>query len=483
MKRLFLLITFLSLSLSSCEDYLNVKPSNVVAIVSYDEVKALLGGHLRMFAEAPSTILKGTTVPYCEKDVWTFFNMLSDDIDSEKYMSTSIGGNNKALYKLTANWRNFETPGIIWKNLYANIGFYNTILDELSKVEATKAQSDIISCEVRVLRAWNLFKLMQYFSPYHNAKLGIPVNLDAQMVGEYDGTRKTQAEVYNIIIKELTDVLASTTEPRETYNLFFDKTIVNALLAQVYHFKGGSAAGQSGDYDSAIRHAKAAMGERQLRPLEGYEPFHHFEEAPGVKKKYPYSIFYDNRSDYVISNIVGSTYQKIPAPASLFDLYSDKDVRKVNFFDANKNIIKYSQVFPLSSTWTTFSVYTFWSVAEMHLIIAESYARKGDNTGAKEWLESFQRNRIANYTSFTEGDLLQEILKERRREFCYEYDMRWCDLVRTQKGWSRPSYDDKEVATYSLEDGDYRFCLPIPSAEEMQWNNKIEQNPGWGIEN
>lgn len=479
MKKITIFITFISLILSSCEDYLNVKPSNVVAIASYDEVKALLGAHLRMFAQAPNKILTGTAVPYSQPDIWTYIYMLSDDIDSDKYMKTSLGGNNKNLYKLTANWKNMETPGVIWKNLYTNIGFYNTILDELSNVSSTKEQSEIVSCEVRVLRAWNLFKLMQYFSPYKEAKMGLPVNFDAQLVGEYDKTRRSQSEIYSLIIKELSDVLSSTTSPRETYNIFFDKKIVNAILAQVYLFKGDSGAKETTDYDNAITHAKVAMEGRRLQTTDKYAPFYHFEEDQGAKKNYPYGLYYDNRNDSYARNIVGDTYTKVPAPESLYNLYNDKDVRKTQFFDANKNIIKYNEVFPLSSTWTRFSIYSMWSIAEMHLIIAESYARIGNMGDAKKWLEDFQRNRIVDYTSFMGTDILQEILNERRKEFCYEYDMRWCDLARIQKGWSRPSYDDLAEATYSIKDNDYRFCLPIPLNEELQFN-KIDQNPGWG---
>ena len=46
-----------------------------------------------------------------------------------------------------------------------------------------------------------------------------------------------------ILIDELTDVLECETSPRETYNVFYDKKIVNALLAEIYLFKGGSGAG------------------------------------------------------------------------------------------------------------------------------------------------------------------------------------------------------------------------------------------------
>ena len=95
-------------------------------------------------------------------------------------------------------------------------------------------------------------------------------------------------------------------------------------------------------------------------------------------------------------------------------------------------------------------------------------------------MEDFQRSRYQNYEGFKGDDLLQEILNERRREFCLEQDVRWCDLIRNPKGWTRKSYQNEEEPEYTIEDNDYRFCLPIPLEEELQ-NNHIRQNPGWNM--
>ena len=42
MKKLFLYVTLI-LSFTSCEKYLEVKPSNILALKTYDDVKSLLG--------------------------------------------------------------------------------------------------------------------------------------------------------------------------------------------------------------------------------------------------------------------------------------------------------------------------------------------------------------------------------------------------------------------------------------------------------
>ena len=48
MKKLFLYVTLI-LSFTSCEKYLEVKPSNILALKTYDDVKSLLGSNLKLY--------------------------------------------------------------------------------------------------------------------------------------------------------------------------------------------------------------------------------------------------------------------------------------------------------------------------------------------------------------------------------------------------------------------------------------------------
>ena len=137
MRKIIVLIAVMA-GLCSCTDYLKVEPSNVLAVANYDDVKALLGGYLRMYADPTSTTLQGTVVPYQENDFWTFLHLLTDDVDTDKYIQSSYGNNNKTLFVNTLVWKNSETPGIIWQTLYLNIGFFNNILDELGRVDASR---------------------------------------------------------------------------------------------------------------------------------------------------------------------------------------------------------------------------------------------------------------------------------------------------------------------------------------------------------
>lgn len=97
-------------------------------------------------------------------------------------------------------------------------------------------------------------------------------------------------------------------------------------------------------------------------------------------------------------------------------------------------------------------------------------------------LENFKRARIPDFEGFSGVDVLEEILNERRKEFCYEVGTRWLDMKRLGIETSRVgmSKEGEGTKVYELKSDDYRYALPIPDGIELDYNNKVEQNPGWG---
>ena len=80
----------------------------------------------------------------------------------------------------------------------------NSVMNSLGELLGTYEQSDFekIKGEALTIRAFYIFKLLQLFAPYDNNELGIPLNLDPEVI---DGTnRLSQQEVYKQIIGDLT---------------------------------------------------------------------------------------------------------------------------------------------------------------------------------------------------------------------------------------------------------------------------------------
>ena len=477
-----------TLLLTGCNDFLFVKPTNRVALSSFSDVKAFLGGHLASYiGEGDQSYLasmSGPNIFYFGENTQDYLGFFySDDFDAMRYPDNYMVYDPIVLYN-ALNWKEQTWPEDIWTAYYTNIGFYNTVLNELERFPSdNEAENQQVSGEARVLRAWNFFNAVKLFSPYHNDELGLPFNAEADEVGTYDRRRQTQTENFAFITSELEAVLAYDAEPRDGYNIFYDKRLISGILAQVYFWKAGSGAGAEGDYQKAIDYAKSVLS-------QGVS-FEQVQRTPpvtgefGVYKNTGYSaftaVYYDYMRNWNMMGVPmygGGYYQY--ASESLFALFTPEDKRTALFFEPTDPgaIIKHLP----AARMLGYQV-DFCTGAEMQLIIAESYARMGRDAEAEAALAAFTAARYDGYTADPSKSLLDRILDERRKEFCFEWSMRWNDLARLQPAWSRPAvdkiYDTGEYSEYTLEEGDYRYCLPIPQNAELS-ENKIAQNPGWG---
>lgn len=489
MKKIYITL-LLFVSLTSCDKYLEVEPTNKITIQTYEDIQSLLGASLREYEE--SFRFEGVNIPHADMDNYCVSQYYTDDIHHDTYLDSWLGRNIRGVFYQSLNWKQDDFPGKLWRNHYENIGFFNTVLHEMKNVgDLSEDEANIIKGETKFLRAWNIFKLLQYFAVYDEDKYGIPLNLNTEEVGSYDASRKSQSDVYAIVLDELTEILNYSTKP-SNFNRFYNKEVIHALLAQVYHFKGGSAAAEETDYENAIMHSKAAIKNKSLTSIEEFDNHLMFDESESgliFNKNYALILHVPlNNSSKTLLNIVGKPIwwaNHYPSD-ELYEMYtfdnkgtdtdhSDDvvDIRREKYFGIDREILKFTEL-------PKFNAHYLFRTADLHLIIAESYFRMGVESSAKQYLEEFQRNRIRNYEGYTGNDVLQEILDERRREFCFEGDIRWMDIVRLRKGLTHPALDEEGVDTYTLEEGDFRLTQPIPLNEELQYN-KIEQNPGWNF--
>lgn len=467
-----------SMLLLSCQGFLHVDPTNVLSVNSHENVRALLGSHIKMIKDGNQRILSGSTIPFVLDNWHLIAQFYADDLQMETYLNNWMGRNNRGDYHKAIDWQHPDVHENLWRHFYGNIGFYNMVIEQAGKFPGKdEAETNQVVMEAKVLRAFSFFRLVQLFSPYHNNELGLPLNTDPDAVGSFDKRRQTQTENYAFIIKELEEVLNAKTEPSPTYNLFFDKNIVNALLAQVYLFKGDSGAKAEGDYTKAAEYARAALKgsgitSKKLHRMPGANPSYGYTKENGFAVV---TFFYLNQR--LMTNVYGVPKWGLKqyATESLYDLFSDNDLRKKIFFDKERAITKGQCDYN-----GYFYQYDFFTAAELQLIIAESLARNGDNGGAEAALRELTQNRYEGYQLPAGKTVLQAVLDERRKEFCFEQEYRWLDLIRLQPTFSRKVKNEEgEEVTYTIEKDDYRFCMPIPKDAELS-NNNIEQNPGWG---
>ena len=247
-----------------------------------------------------------------------------------------------------------------------------------------------------------------------------------------------------------------------------------------------SVAAEESDWQNAIDHADKAMTGRSF--VRDQETYNAIFDAPALQA-FTNDEFYLRMVDGFNSQIVdvaGVYYQTsttsqanaYPEP-ELYALYKEDDVRKTTFFrtQTDGSIIydKYNLSASSSPWWVTGGIVMLFRSAETQLIKAEALYRLGKTTEAKDALDFFKTGRYLDIeNSYTESDLLNEILKERKLEFYHEQDAWWLDMKRTETRMERIV----NGTLYVLEPDDYRYCFPIPQSE-MEKNKKMIQNPGW----
>lgn len=497
-KILFISLILSHLLFSSCEDYLEVDNANEVVISTVDDVKGILGGYLKYQKISKPNSGAGLNVNEAFAASFKFFPNLNtgimfflqtDDINPLEVPSYSYFNRFSSDYYNAMPWELISPQKDIWNKSYKVVGLMNSLLKELNEINESEEYIQSAKGEILMQRAWHIFKLLQYFGTYSNNELGIPLNTDANAIVDYDSGRKTQSEIFNIIISDIKEVLSYTAEKEPDYHVFYDNKIANALLAQVYMYKAESGAEESDDWANARIYAEEVMKDKTLA-----------QTAQELKSIYTasnrYGLIQDNDYALLIFN-QDKTYTKmfwgydrgdryLPLNSDLMNLFDANDYR-VSDPDDSRNKFKGAGFATIDGGLRKHlyaggqvgEVMPLFRVADMHLIIAESYARTGDTGNAKLKLNEFKVSRNTAEFTGSDADVLQEILNERRKEFCGEQDMRWIDMKRIGITVAR-SYNDVEgnLIDLTLNGDDFKYAFYIPDSE-LSLNKALNQNPGW----
>lgn len=501
--KLIILIIVLSGASTGCENYLDLPPTNEKAIANFQDLKRVISSYVQALGEKKSLLF----IPYYGHPIWVenqvmMFEAYSDNIDFEinisKYNTTS-----NALFGLTAEDREkfyadyftfncFSVPERLWLDYYSAIGFFNIIEDRLDRIEdGEEEERNQMLGEVLVLRAFHIFKLLEWFAPYDNNELGIPVYLETgETVVGVSVPRKTQSEVYEIIIRDLTQAreLLEITQPSPTFNQFYKLRFVDNLLAQVYWFKAESGAKEANDYEDAKFYANAA-----IEGIEAYIP----KTTQGlfnvwINQHPNYPSFYNETPMFNgIGKIYGSSYATSPSYnqpkellckedfAALFDV---DDIRKAAYFEADGLTLSIAIFENDAQQPDRHLRYNLFQPEEAYLILAEANYRLNDIAGAISVLNEFKSFRNAGSADGLAGeDLLNEIINERRKEFFGNKDMRWLDLKRyANKTITRTISIYQDPISVTVAPNDYHYALPIPLSE-LRENPDIIPNEGWTL--
>lgn len=178
-------------------------------------------------------------------------------IGTDEFYTGKDGNNNINKYNSNYNTGNGQVEAI-WKNCYYNINTCNGVVD--NSLIVTGLSSDVISrsvAEAKILRANYYFLLVQFYGD-------VTLNKNFQSTPKTSATREPMAEVYDFIVNDLKEAIATPTlyaNPKTTGAVAGELTKVAAqhLLAKVYLTRAGSLAKKATDYTDAYNMAKTVI--------------------------------------------------------------------------------------------------------------------------------------------------------------------------------------------------------------------------------
>lgn len=480
----------LVLALTSCQDFLDLKPKNKIVMNTLEDVRSMVAAYLYSMGGNGTTpvTFNGQQIAWpFTKSINLGFTMYSNEMEMVRFPTTTYGKGFSKVYYENVDWKGITLGQQIWVNFYTHIGYLNEAIVALEDLKGeNKIAWQKVMGEVKTIRAWYILKLLEYFCTYNDNNWGIPLNLDPDQIT--GGKCRKQTEIYEQIIGDLTEALNYEARPDE-WNMFYRKEIINLILAHTYWFKATSAAADSKDWENAAKYSANVLtikDELETTSNQLKTEFAGNCTTPYIKDN-PYA-FLKLASKLTASS--GNADAPFYANANsgqrptdeFYNSFDAGDIRLGAFFGKTKisgedvpYIYKYTRSWPFTGEFAV-----LFRVAEAYLICAEANAHLG-NSVAKDLLETFKKSRIPGYINYDGNSILEEILKERRKEFCYEMDFNWLDMKRRNQKSERDGLDAKtgEAAKFTLESKDYRYALCIPLEEELSYNPDITNNPGW----
>ena len=443
MKTKILQLSLLTLlTLTGCNDFLDITPTGKVIAQTGEEFRALLTYEYNNFAKDRymTTIRTDEVVMDATK---------SSSTDRDAYLD---------LWRWQDDNPANTTSYFSWRTYYHALYIANYVIEHQSKIiEATASEVSQMVGESYMLRAYTHFLLVNlYAEPYTHCTpkttRGIPMQLEADVTATL-GCSSVES-VYRQVLGDIDEAekYLKVDLWEEGKNYRFGRVSAQALRARVYLYMG--------DWENALAVAKTT--------LETYNKLEDMNSSKILPNSYKSA-----ENIVALERFSSNLYNVINMPSTDFiSMYRDGDQRRGKFYKKET-----SSSYSLKKGGSDEFVSSF-RTAELYLIAAESSARlKGNTEEAIEYLTKLLEKRLNKSAlqmttelikAMSQEELIQEILDERARELAFE-GHRWYDLRRTTQPALIRVYDGH---TYSLTTQQYTMRFP---AEAVAANPEIER--------
>lgn len=373
------------------------------------------------------------------------------------------------------------------------------VTENSSKLTGTKAKEFIAEC--KFVRAVANFYLVNFFAqPYgftaDASHVGIPIITKSFTYNDPEANqpRSTVAEVYAVIIKDLTEALADLPTAYTGYanNVYHTKTrgtkaAASAILSRVYLYKG--------DYTNAKKFSKDIID--GIYGTYGLNANVNTIFVSGTSQYTTNETIWsipNNINDNPSSNVSLSQHYSPTSRADLAvsSIFLDETKNKYFPADDKRRVLIVSGTGPLASTRFTgkYTALTDWApivrYAEILLTYAEAQTRTSGTVDADAIANLNlvrDRARVSKppYTvgSFANKDeLIEAILGERHVELAFEGHRFW-DLMRV-KASVYNKFDSDGISLMPAQPfGSLKNIFPIPQLEVDKSKKVLAQNEGY----
>ena len=484
MKKVYILMFVLSsIFLSGCsDDYLDV-----------NETESILTEDIELFNsnEGAATFTTAVYNKFLDFSMssfsWVGMTSIASD-DADKGSSPGDTGSDKDLMDaLTYNPSSPSTSEIFRAN-YEGINRANraiSIIPTLDKADANIRER--LVGEAKFLRAFMYFTLVKAYG-------GVPVidhvpNTASEEDRLMQLTRKTPAEVYAFIEKDLTEAAAvlplksaySASEKGRAsqgaayallakvnlYQKNWQKVVDNCNLVTGYSLVANYASmfRLAGENDAESIFEIQGTGTVPVKGIAGYSNIQGARGAGG------WGWGFNTPSQSLLNAYEANDVRKNATIIFAGTTLYDGRVVPTTVENPMYNYKAYSSSF--TDAWETDTNIKYLRFAEVILMKAEAINELGQTADAIVLLNQI-RNRagLANTTAVSQSDLRTAIWKERRVEMAFEHD-RFFDLVRTGQAAAAFTIHGKTFVTGKHE------VFPLPQAFIDEAGGLSTQNPGY----
>ena len=450
MKAKLLTISLMVGLFMGCHDFLDVKPVGKLIPTEVEEFENILNNTY--------------TVDwyYMDNNKGTLLASLGDNLQISEnsanynYTATHPNINRYAAYTFKLPYGNPEKPDYFWEwGTYRAVGLLNNVIDGVNDVknEKTAKLAEELSAQARAARAWSYLTMAMIYGPVYdpagaNDTKTIPYRTAASPT-EANPALSTTAEVFGLAKADIDFALKSVPD-NVNHPARMNRCAVQTLMAYYYMFARDfgkmleyadmawtSALAQQGSVDNLIYNYNDFY----------YEPDPEASPSPGTDVEV--SLDLKGQDDYL-----GQTYHREMlfyrvAPSGGMGSSGYPSVEFISLFDKNTDLryrlfmlkdlgyattvgdTKYDDGIVLQYYRDVkIKMTQGFSYPELLLMRAEAYARNSRKTEALSDLNTLRKYRydntqgstdLPNGAALTEDQLLEEILKERRREYHSTY--------------------------------------------------------------